>query len=278
VTTTDKQHPQRCETCSRDKVGYPNGIYYCYFLDANINSNEISICGCASHSAAFKEVGYAITEKQMRALSLHLPKDIIDDLRKTPISEAATTASDICKYADVHGTKVYCECEDDCEYQRLFHGDCEPVMCARQPVPISEPVCAYWGKQEGKPGCSLLINDPTLYVKLTDTIKAEAAAEEREKMFLTVRNVINTDCSGLAAALANIRERANGYRWIPDNEWGDYDYTQQTVETLQKECGCLIDEIEKISYEGLRDSGNRIIAHIKEVEKTFYPADEEKHA
>ncbi len=98
---------------------------------------------------------------------------------------------------------------------------------------------------------------------------AQAAAAERERVFSIVRNVINTDASGLAAALNKIKTLAKGYDWIPDGEWGSYDYTQRNVGTLQKEVGYLLEEIEKISYEGLRDSGNRVIEHIKKTEESL---------
>jgi hypothetical protein len=100
-------------------------------------------------------------------------------------------------------------------------------------------------------------------------VAAQARADVLKEKFDEMRNVINVDVSGLAFSLSKIREVAKGYRWIPDNEWGSYDYTQRTTETLQKEVGYLLDEIERLSYEGLRDSGNRVIARVKEVDESL---------
>jgi hypothetical protein len=99
------------------------------------------------------------------------------------------------------------------------------------------------------------------------------AQVEREKVLeenlALIRDVISKDQSGLAEALAKIQSLAKGYDWIPAGECGSYDYTQRTVETLQKECGYLLAEIEKIAYEGLRDSGNRVIAHVRFCEESL---------
>jgi len=99
----------------------------------------------------------------------------------------------------------------------------------------------------------------------------EQAAREKvlEENLALIRDVISKDQSGLAEALAKIQSLAKGYDWIPAGEWGSYDYTQRTVETLQKECGYLLEEIEKIAYEGLRDSGNRVIAHVRSCEESL---------
>lgn len=101
--------------------------------------------------------------------------------------------------------------------------------------------------------------------------RVTAAAQERERLATLCRNVINTDKTGLAEALNKISILAKGYDWIPNGEWGSYDYTQRTVETLQKEVGFLLSELEKISYEGLRDSGIRVNEHIKSFEESLRP-------
>jgi hypothetical protein len=64
---------------------------------------------------------------------------------------------------------------------------------------------------------------------------AQAAAAEQQ-----VRTVIDRDRSGLAAGLSHVQAIARGYRWIPEGEWGSYDYTMQTEQTLREECGNLI--------------------------------------
>jgi hypothetical protein len=99
---------------------------------------------------------------------------------------------------------------------------------------------------------------------------AQAAREKvLEENMALIRDVILKDQSGLAEALAKVQTLAKRYDWIPAGEWGSYDYTQRTVETLQKECGYLLAEIERIAYEGLRDSGNRVIAHVRSCEKSL---------
>lgn len=103
------------------------------------------------------------------------------------------------------------------------------------------------------------------------TIRCKAAREEvMEKNLALVRDVISKDQSGLAEALSKIQTLAKGYDWIPNGEWGNYDYTQRTAETLQRECGYLLTEIEKIAYKGLLDSGNRVIAHVRSCEESLY--------
>ena len=116
-----------------------------------------------------------------------------------------------------------------------------------------------------------------LHCREHDAAIARAAREDERKKVLTdkfelIRGVISTDQSGLSEALAKIRILTKGYDWIPAGEWGSYDYTQRTPETLQKECGYLLEAIEKIAYEGLRDSGNRVIAHVRACEESLYSA------
>ena len=48
----------------------------------------------------------------------------------------------------------------------------------------------------------------------------------------------------------DMRKVFHGYKWIADCEWGDYSYEHQTVETLQKEVGFLLTELERISNNG----------------------------
>jgi len=145
----------------------------------------------------------------------------------------------------------------------------EPTHC------IHECVCSFYENRKG-----VLSKEPCDLNSLSacphsnsghDDAAIEQAAREKvlgENMAL-IRDVISKDQSGLAEALAKIRTLAKGYDWIPDGEWGSYDYTQRTVETLQKECGYLLAEIEKIAYEGLRDSGNRVIAHVQSCEESL---------
>ena len=80
------------------------------------------------------------------------------------------------------------------------------------------------------------------------------------------RNILNTDKSGLSFGLARCKQIAEGYRWIPRGEWGCYDHTERTIETLQKEVGYLIEEIVNVCEQSLRESGERVNVNIREVE------------
>jgi hypothetical protein len=93
--------------------------------------------------------------------------------------------------------------------------------------------------------------------------------KDRDKNILIVRNVINIDKSGLAQAINAMQQVYRGYQWIPNGEWGSYDHTQRTVKTLQQEVGHLLGSLESISVGGLRESGNRVLAHIAEVETSL---------
>lgn len=88
-------------------------------------------------------------------------------------------------------------------------------------------------------------------------------------LLMYCRNVINTDKSGLAPGLAKIQRVAEGYNWIPRGEWGDYDYSKRTTKTLQKEVGYLIQEIALIAEQSLRESGERVNANVREVERAM---------
>jgi len=85
-----------------------------------------------------------------------------------------------------------------------------------------------------------------------------------------VRNCINRDCSGLAETIAKMRVVINGYRWIPAGEWGSYPHDKYTLETLQSEIGWMIDELDRIATQGLKESGTRVADHIKLIEQRMY--------
>jgi hypothetical protein len=183
---------------------------------------------------------YIITEKQMNALRLELSPDIMEDLCSRPVSTPPIPDS-------THLIEMAKTEWKNREERRGIHN--------------REDWCCGWM-------AGFLSVDKPDWSKEHDAVVAEKAREEeREKVLkenlVLIRDVISKDQSGLAEALAKIQTLAKGYDWIPDGEWGSYDYTQHTVETLQKECGYLLTEIEKLAYEGLRDSGNRVIAHVR---------------
>lgn len=85
--------------------------------------------------------------------------------------------------------------------------------------------------------------------------KLKAAEAETTRL----KGVLHLDRSGLANALNRVRDEARGRRWIPAGEWGSYEYTEQTVETLRKEIGWLLDGVERVAAEALAASGD--LAH-----------------
>jgi ribosomal protein L37AE/L43A len=70
-------------------------------------------------------------------------------------------------------------------------------------------------------------------------------------------SMLNVDQTGLAAAMSRVLRTVGGYRWLADGEWGSYDYTERTQQTLRKEAGWALDAIQKIAEDGLHESGQR---------------------
>ena len=59
---------------------------------------------------------------------------------------------------------------------------------------------------------------------------------ERDRLARRVdelKAALDRDKTGHTHALARVREIARMYAWIPAGEWGCYDYTKQTCETLR---------------------------------------------
>ena len=81
-----------------------------------------------------------------------------------------------------------------------------------------------------------------------------------------IRNVINTDKSGLAKTINEMQKVLAGYDWIANGEWGPYPYDERTVETLQAEVRNMLNELDCIAKEGLKASGNRVAKHIRSIE------------
>lgn len=82
--------------------------------------------------------------------------------------------------------------------------------------------------------------------------EALKGAEERIKK---LEGALDRDKTGLAGALAAIREEIKGRRWICDGR-GSYTYDD---ERYRKETGFALDAIEKIAAEALMASGK--LAH-----------------
>lgn len=85
-----------------------------------------------------------------------------------------------------------------------------------------------------------------------------------------VRDLINLDRTGLAAALDEVRGILTSYGWLAeDGVWGSYDYTQQTISTLRKEIGWMMDAAKEAIVKGLRESGRRAHSAFHPEEGTF---------
>jgi hypothetical protein len=103
-----------------------------------------------------------------------------------------------------------------------------------------------------------LVNTRDNLLSLLAAANARAArlGEENTKL----RDAVNIDRTGLAAGLNHLKAIASGYRWIPDGEWGSYDYTQRSEATLREEVGRLIDGIASGADRYLKASGERATA------------------
>lgn len=83
-------------------------------------------------------------------------------------------------------------------------------------------------------------------------------AEKADAEVKRVRDLIDRDRTGLAAALDNVRKILEGYGWLAEyGGWGSYDYTQQTVTTLRKEIGWMMDAALTAIKKGMNESGDR---------------------
>lgn len=115
---------------------------------------------------------------------------------------------------------------------------------------IKELVCVSMAQRQLFDGCLTPQCDAgERYVPYS---KLEAALADVSRL----KAALNRDRTGLAAALVRVKELCAGYSWIPDGEWGSYDYTQQTKETLRKEVGNCLDAIHDVAMAALQASGD----------------------
>ena len=77
---------------------------------------------------------------------------------------------------------------------------------------------------------------------------------EEERLRGIAKEAIRIDKTGLIKTINKMITFTKGYEWIPDDEWGPYDYTQRNIKTLQKEVGYLIKELEKVGKDGIKQS------------------------
>lgn len=102
------------------------------------------------------------------------------------------------------------------------------------------------------------INDFRPALTAAEAESARLAAENQR-----LKKLLDRDHTGLASALSRVREligtaaEHDGWAWIARGEWGPYDYTQRTPETLQQEIGNCFNEIEQVAETALRESGVR---------------------
>ena len=85
-------------------------------------------------------------------------------------------------------------------------------------------------------------------------IRRALAAEAEVKR---LKKLLDRDHTGLAAALVACRRVARSYGWIPDGEWGCYEYHERTEEALREEVGRAFAEIDSLSETALQESGTR---------------------
>jgi hypothetical protein len=74
-----------------------------------------------------------------------------------------------------------------------------------------------------------------------------------------LKDLLHRDRTGLAHALSEVRQIADGYSWLGRGEWGLYGEDEQTEGTLRKEIGDALDAIASRVETALRSSGN--LAH-----------------
>ena len=90
--------------------------------------------------------------------------------------------------------------------------------------------------------------------------RAEVAEHERDAALVEVqrvRDLIDRDRTGLAAALNEVIRYLSAYAWIPSGEWGSYNESERTERALRKEIGWCHDAVEKVAREALQESGRR---------------------
>lgn len=78
-------------------------------------------------------------------------------------------------------------------------------------------------------------------------------AQEIERL----KQLINRDRTGLAAALSAVRGFAASYGWIARGEWGSYSHVERSTDTLRREVRHLLALIEETAAAALRESGQR---------------------
>jgi len=101
-------------------------------------------------------------------------------------------------------------------------------------------------------------NDGQMLSERSDRIASLGREIER------LKKLLDRDHTGLAAGLNAVRQIGRGYRWLGLGEWGSYDYTERTEETLRNEIRTCLDEIEAKALLALNESGVRAMA-------AFYP-------
>lgn len=70
------------------------------------------------------------------------------------------------------------------------------------------------------------------------------------------------DNAALVEALVSVTRlvgspESRGYSWIPDGEWGSYEYEDQTVETLRQEVGACFQTIRQVISNAIRNREGR---------------------
>lgn len=91
-------------------------------------------------------------------------------------------------------------------------------------------------------------------------VSAVRRALAAEAEVARLRDLLNIDRSGMAHALVEVQRIVGGWAWLPQGEWGSYEYDEQTEAALRAEVGTLIDAVVETATAALRASGDNAIA------------------
>lgn len=86
-------------------------------------------------------------------------------------------------------------------------------------------------------------------------VDGECSCEAAIRRITELEDGLYRDRSGLSRTLTNVNRLIEGFSWIANGEWGQYDYTQQTPETLQLEIRSCFKQMRKVIEQGQADSG-----------------------
>src|SRR5512147_552883 len=102
--------------------------------------------------------------------------------------------------------------------------------------------------------------------------KDAARIAELEQEVRRLRHLIAIDRTGLAAGLDKVRSIVDGFAWLAnDGEWGSYDYTNHSSETLRAEIGACFDQVGEVIEATLKASGDRADSAAQNMGEAYPP-------